>query len=79
MPHWKSVNLVSENKVASAGIKYTHKISASKNKKLKLKNLFLNMLILKMLPSVLQLIAWMICIKQMVKNDMVLAISPPNL
>ena len=70
---------VKENKVASGGKKYIERIKHNKNIKLKLKNLFLNILVLKMLFAVLQFIAWIICIKQIVKKDMVLAISGLNM
>ena len=73
--HCEIERVVKLNKELSVGTKYTVNISASNITKLKLKKLFLKIFILKMLRSVLQLIAWMICIKHIVMNDIVLAIS----
>ena len=55
--HCDSVSFIKPNKDASGVMKYIAKIRPSKNKKLKLKNLFFKMLILKMLFVLLQLIA----------------------
>ena len=77
--HCKVFSVVKLNKVAKNGVKYIPSIIKSKKTKLKLKNLFLKIFILKILRSDLQFIAWIICIKQMVINDIVLAILEPNL
>ena len=55
--HCLKVNLVKLNSAAADGMQYTEIIKASKNKKLKLKNLLLKIFILNMLFSVLQFIA----------------------
>ena len=73
--HWVKFNIVKLKIFAKNGTKYTIKINISKIIKLRLKLLLFNMLILNRLFSVLQLAAWIICIKQMVKKDIVVAME----
>ena len=75
--HWVRVSVVSPKSEDSTGTKYTPKMSPNSIKKLKLKKWFLKIFILNMLRSDLQFIACMICIKQIVKKDIVLATAFP--
>lgn len=77
--HWPNESFVNENTFETNGMKYMLKIKPINKTKLKLKNLFFKIFVLKIERSVLQFIAWMICIKQIVRNDIVLAATFPNL
>lgn len=77
--HCVAFNETIPNAVCKNGTKATSNISPNKPIKLKLKLKLLKILIVNILSNVLQFIAWIICIKQIIKNTIVVATLFPYL